>query len=265
MIPRRIVYCWYGGGEMSPVIRRCMATWPRVLEGYEIVRLDETKCDLNANAYVRGAAQRRRWALVSDYFRIAELYARGGVYLDTDIECFHPFNDLLHNRAFFGYMYDGLLSCGVLGFEAGHPLLARVLQLYEGARWRADGQRFEARMADGRILNLNSNNPLLTAALLEAYPDMKLDGRRHAYPDFEILPRQEFETGYVLRRGYCIHKAEASWRGASAKARLTRAVKRCAQSVPGVHLEALIRNAASVRHTRKCIFYDRYKRDGGRI
>ena len=265
MVPKRIIYCWYGGGEMSPVIKRCMKTWTRVHPAWEVVRLDESNCDMAANAYVRGAVTRGRWALVSDYFRVLELWERGGVYLDTDCECFRPLDELTDKRAFFGYMYDSLLSCGVLGFEPRHPLIGLMLEMYEQAEWIEGSQRFRVSLPDGQTFKLNSNNPMFTAAMLYLYPDVKLDGRRHSYPDFELLPRMEVETGYVLRRGYCIHKAEASWKNASLKGRLTTKVKRVAEVIPLVHFEALIRNLNSIRHTRKSMFYERYKRDGGRF
>lgn len=265
MVPKRIIYCWYGGGEMSPVIKRCMKTWVRVQNGWPIVRLDETNCDLSINAYVRGAAQRGKWALVSDYFRVKELWEHGGVYLDTDIECFHSLEPLTQNRAFFGYMYDGVLSCGVLGFEPGHPLIGYLKRLYENARWIEGENRFEIALDDGQVLRPDSNNPVMTSALMEKYPDFKLDGKRQRYPDFEILPRMEVETGYVFHRGFCIHKAEASWKRGSLKGRVTTLVKRVVAAVPLIHLEALIRNANSVRHTRASEYYPRYKKDGGKL
>ena len=106
MIPKILHWCWYGGGERPASVRRTMASWRRVGEGWEERLWSEENCDLSVNEYVRGAAQAGRWALVSDYFRLTALERFGGVYLDTDVECYRSFDDLLPLRGFLGYMYE---------------------------------------------------------------------------------------------------------------------------------------------------------------
>ena len=39
----------------------------------------------------------KKYAFVSDFVRVYALYNYGGVYLDTDVEVFRPFDDLLHS------------------------------------------------------------------------------------------------------------------------------------------------------------------------
>ena len=100
MIPKILHWCWYGGGERPASVRRTMASWRRVGEGWEERLWSEENCDLSVNEYVRGAAQAGRWALVSDYFRLTALERFGGIYLDTDVECYRSFDDLLPLRCF---------------------------------------------------------------------------------------------------------------------------------------------------------------------
>ena len=35
-LPKVIHYCWFGRGEKSPLIQRCIATWREKMPGWEI-------------------------------------------------------------------------------------------------------------------------------------------------------------------------------------------------------------------------------------
>ena len=41
MIPKRIIYCWFGNGSMSDLNKRCMETWYTQCPDYEVIRIDE--------------------------------------------------------------------------------------------------------------------------------------------------------------------------------------------------------------------------------
>ena len=85
--------------------------------GYEVIEWNETNCDLQCNSYIRKAVENKNWAFVSDYFRLRALYEFGGIYLDTDVEIYKSFDDLLSKKGFVGYMHDALIGTAVLGFE----------------------------------------------------------------------------------------------------------------------------------------------------
>ena len=85
--------------------------------GYEVIEWNETNCDLRCNSYIRKAVENKNWAFVSDYFRLRALYEFGGIYLDTDVEIYKSFDDLLSKKGFVGYMHDALIGTAVLGFE----------------------------------------------------------------------------------------------------------------------------------------------------
>ena len=85
--------------------------------GYEVIEWNETNCDLQCNNYIKKAVEYKNWAFVSDYFRLRALYEFGGIYLDTDVEVYKSFDDLLNKKGFVGYMHDALIGTAVLGFE----------------------------------------------------------------------------------------------------------------------------------------------------
>ena len=264
MIPKIIHYCWYGSPEKPAAVRRAMATWKRAGEGFVLREWNESNCDFDACDYVRDAAARRKWALVSDYFRLAALEREGGVYFDTDVECYRSFLDLLHLKGFMGYMYDSLIGTAVLGFEPHHPFVRALLDVYGHARW-VNEKQFEITLPGGETHLCNCNNNVFTWLILAFYPGFRLDGREQALPELTVFPMREFEVGAVFGRSHSVHRCEASWKNLSAKQKLFQRMKHIGAHLPFFHLDALLRGLSYRRHIRTSTYYDRYKKDGGRL
>ena len=100
MIPKTIHFCWLGGGKYPERVRQCMESWREILPGYEIVRWDERRFDVNSVPWVREAVEQKKYAFAADYIRHYALYHEGGIYLDTDVEVLKPFDDLLDAEMF---------------------------------------------------------------------------------------------------------------------------------------------------------------------
>ena len=86
MIPKIVHYCWFGKGEKSDIIKKCMETWKRNCPGYEFMEWNETNFDVNMCEFTRGAYENKKWAFVSDVARLVALKKYGGFYIDTDVE-----------------------------------------------------------------------------------------------------------------------------------------------------------------------------------
>ena len=86
MIPKIVHYCWFGKGEKSDIIKKCMETWKRNCHGYEFMEWNETNFDVNMCEFTRGAYENKKWAFVSDVARLVALKKYGGFYIDTDVE-----------------------------------------------------------------------------------------------------------------------------------------------------------------------------------
>ena len=84
-IPKIIHYCWFGGGTISPENRKCMESWKKYCPDYKIIEWNEQNFEISQNRYAQQAYAAKRYALVSDYVRLAVLYEYGGIYLDTDV------------------------------------------------------------------------------------------------------------------------------------------------------------------------------------
>jgi len=46
MIPKKIHYCWFGGNPLPHIAIKCMKSWKKFCPDYEIIRWDESNCDM---------------------------------------------------------------------------------------------------------------------------------------------------------------------------------------------------------------------------
>ena len=141
MIPKKIHYCWFGGRPLPPLARKCLASWKKYCPDYEIIEWNERNFDLTMNEYVRWCYAHKKWAYLSDYARLAAVYAQGGIYFDTDVELIRRIDRLLSNEAFYAFENDQYVASGLgFGAEAGHETLRRMMEPYEALHEDAQGQ-----------------------------------------------------------------------------------------------------------------------------
>ncbi|MDQ0256575.1 hypothetical protein J2S74_003997 [Evansella vedderi] len=134
-IPKIIHYCWFGGKEKPEIVKKCMETWKENLPDYEIKEWNEKNFNINCNQYVKEAYESKKFAFVSDYVRVHSLYHEGGIYLDTDVEVFKPFDDLLHHDSFWGFEQENFIATSTIGVAKGNKLIKRFLNSYEEKRF----------------------------------------------------------------------------------------------------------------------------------
>jgi mannosyltransferase OCH1-like enzyme len=100
----------------------------------------ERSRDLLTVEFVREAVSVRAWAFAADYIRLHALLHEGGIYLDSDVEVFRPFDAFLHHSAFSSVEHwpsvNGLgIEGAVVGAEKGHPWISQCLEYYENRRF----------------------------------------------------------------------------------------------------------------------------------
>lgn len=132
MIPKIIHYCWFGKAEKNEIIKQYMHTWEKKLPDYQIIEWNEDNCDIaSAPKFVQEAYMKKKWAFVSDYFRLVALIKYGGIYLDTDIELVKNFDDLLNLDLFFCFESAGYICTAVIGAKKENDILIKFKKKYE--------------------------------------------------------------------------------------------------------------------------------------
>lgn len=132
MIPKKIHYCWFGRGELTNKAKKCINSWKKYCPDYEIIEWNEDNFDINQNEYTKMCYSEKKFAFLSDYARLMVVYQNGGIYFDVDVEVIRNFDDLLDNKAFFGFETNEYVASGLgFGAEKENPVIKTMIDEYE--------------------------------------------------------------------------------------------------------------------------------------
>lgn len=145
-IPEIIHLCWLSGDPYPEMIGRCIQSWREVMPQYEIMIWDRARFEKEIdNRFATEALRERKWAFVADYIRLFALYKYGGIYMDSDVRVYKPFDDFLDNGFFSCIEYFKptnyiAIEAAVMGAVKGHPFVGECLELYGGIPFvKSDG------------------------------------------------------------------------------------------------------------------------------
>lgn len=207
MIPKIIHHCWFGRAEMPELAQKCIASWHQYMPDWEYRLWNEDNFDINQNAYAKEAYEARKYAFVSDLVRLWALEREGGIYLDTDVEVFKPFDDMLGYKAFAGFEGSKHLPVGtcVMASEAHGEWVSEQLAAYHGRHFvKHDGS-----------FDLTTNVQFITAKMCEN--GFAPNGKEQDYKDLHVFPVEYFSPrntmGEYIRteNTYCDHLGLGSW------------------------------------------------------
>lgn len=207
-IPKRIHYCWFGGGPLGEAEKNYMGSWRRHLPDFEIIRWDERNFDPGILPFSAEAHRLQKWAFVADVARVHALRTQGGLYLDTDMEILKPLDGFLRARGFLGFEKNGVLQTGLMAFELRHPLMEDMWHYYKH-------KSFHEKNGD---LAMTPNTQILTRIAVAKYGLVK-DGRRQTLQKgVEVWPEQwfcplEYENREMrlTKNTHAIHHYAQSW------------------------------------------------------
>ena len=224
MIPRTIHYCWFGRGAMPELAQKCIASWHKYMPDWDYKLWNEDNFDVSQVVYIKEAYEARKYAFVSDFVRLFVLEREGGIYLDTDVEVFRSFEELLEFRAFAGFEGSKYLPLGtcVLASEAHGIWVSEQLDYYRDRHFLKE---------DGTMDN-TTNVQFITAKMREqgfVQNGMEQDFKDlHVFPVDYFCPMQTTGEFFHTNNTYCNHLGMGSWmdRKDGLKARIGRLVGR---------------------------------------
>jgi hypothetical protein len=212
-IPKIIHYCWFGEKPIPENLQKCIDSW-RLLEGYVVMRWDESNCSFDENEFVRSTYREKLLGYIGDYYRLKALYEYGGIYLDTDVMVNKSFDDLLCYKAFFNFIFDCSVGSAIIGAQPGNALIKNLLDMYDATIFgnNTSGKVFEW-VGNQLIVNgYATSNYYYTYYILKHYPAFRLNNRFQDLDDFIIFPKEYFEIGTITARHYAVHLCSGEWR-----------------------------------------------------
>jgi mannosyltransferase OCH1-like enzyme len=190
-IPRIFHHIWVGPDPLPLEFEMNRASWQAHHPAWEF-RLwneDNLPADLRTPAVYE---RERRPVERADILRLEVLWKLGGVYVDIDMECLRPLDELVENLDFFGTeIKPGRITNTVVGAAPRHPILDQALR---DLRPQEPGARFDKA----------SSGPLFLAAVVRQYPRITTYSRELFYP----------MTAQERAHAFAVHHAARTWKDA---------------------------------------------------
>ena len=152
------------------------------------------------------AYQAEKYGFVPDYARLDIVRQHGGIYLDTDVELVRNLDPLLCYDFYCGFEDEHYIALGLgFGAVAGHPLLGKMLAVYQELDF----------IRDGKINDVAS--PYYQSKVMEE-EGYQLNGRYQDLDGVGIFPHDVLAPGGSLllpdertKNTFSIHHYDASW------------------------------------------------------
>ena len=195
MIPKNIIYCWFGGNEKPQKVKECIESWRKYMPDWNYIELNENTFDINYNQFSRQAYDLKKWAFVSDIARLWGLYEYGGIYMDTDVTVYKPLDEFLKHKVFTGFQEIYYPVTATMGAEQYNELIREMLDIYRDKEFKLMPS-----------LDLYENNTRLLSDVISQYIDRNKDEFQEC-DKIAVYPSSTFCNGE-----YTKHNMFFSWR-----------------------------------------------------
>lgn len=212
-IPKIIHYCWFGGKEKPDIVKKCLESWHVFLREYEIIEWNEENFDLTINPYVLEAYKAGKYAFVSDYVRVHSLFNHGGIYLDTDVEVFKSFDNLLHHESFWGFEQENYIATSTIGSKQGNVLIKEFLDSYQNKHFKQDDGSFDDLTNVAILTEILEKRGLIKNGEYQEIIDIGVFYPQTYFSPYDYINCRTFTTEHT----YTMHHFYKSWLPARAR------------------------------------------------
>ncbi len=209
-IPKKIHYLWLSENK-TPAVQRCLKSWERNLKGYEIVEWNRSNFPYDDFLFTREAFSKKKWAFVTDYFRLWVLDNFGGIYLDADVTVNQNFDAFLNQELFIGTEFTDQIAAHAIGAEKGHPFIRKCLEYYRERHF----------ILPNGTCDMTAMPCIITKVFMEQFHYdselVKFDGKPLKMPGMSIYPDSYFTIDTGDGNNVCVHNGLGSWRDADSQ------------------------------------------------
>lgn len=210
MIPKKIHFLWMSETK-DETVERCLESWRHHLSDYEIVEWNKSNFPYEEFLFAREAFSKKKWAFVTDFFRLWVLEKYGGIYLDADVTVNGNFDKFLDNRLFIGTEFTDQIAAHAIGAEPHHPFVQECLEYYKDRHFI---------LPDGSC-DMNAMPCIITKVFMQMYGYngvlVNFDGKPLKFADMKIYPDSYFTINTFDGNNVCVHNGLGSWRDAGSE------------------------------------------------
>ncbi len=199
MIPKKIHYCWFGGGEKPKLFQQCLESWKRYCPDFEIKEWNETNFFDTQHPFYKNALRKKYYAFVSDFVRTSVLLEEGGVYMDTDMLLVKPIDDLLSNKFVIGEEEKGRVNFAFFAAQKGTRLVQKMKDFYDSTYFN----QFSLPVITFTFTPILTEDPLQEGELI-----MDVE---YFYP-FPYMERANPYKPFITEKSYSVHLWDHSWK-----------------------------------------------------
>lgn len=134
-IPKIVHYIWIGS-DMPDNVSHNIDQWKLMLPDYSFKIWDISAYEtMPKPQYVLQAYAAKKYSFVADYIRLYALYHYGGIYLDTDVEIYKNFDNLLDYDLVISYESYARLCTAVILAKCHNKYIKDLLEYYNYANF----------------------------------------------------------------------------------------------------------------------------------
>ena len=215
MIPKIIHTCWFGGSPLPEQYKFYLKTWKEKNPDFEIIVWNEKTFEkyFDDSEFVKFCIKNKKYAFLSDFFRLKVLYEFGGIYMDTDVECLRNLENFLTYDFVIGYIFDSSLGTAVLFSSKKNQILMELLD------------KFENKFLEKKDVTVS--NDIFTEYFVNEIEGFVLNGKNAILNNIAIFQKDYFErmkTSKKSEGGYCLHHCDGTRRKKGFKSKILKPV-----------------------------------------
>lgn len=211
MIPKIIHLCWFGNAPYPVEIKRCIASWKRILPDYTIRRWTYDDARAIGCRFVNEALAARKWAFAADVVRFYAVYTEGGLYMDSDVLLKRRFDEYVPEHGFTTFIEktSGNIAIQAAFFmgEKGNVFCKEMIDYYMSRSFKGD---------NGELDLLVSPKVMVKIAEPMGYVnedrEQRLECGLTIYPSYMVLSSSSKRTCDQDPRAFAVHTIYGSWR-----------------------------------------------------